>query len=50
LEPCDTFSMESAEPVQTSLSLATWLWLLVPMLACVASSILTYVRAAMKRR
>lgn len=36
--------------MQSSLTLATWLWLLVPMLACVALSLLTYIGAATKRR
>ncbi len=36
--------------MHTSLTLATWLWLLVPMLTVVALSIVTYVGAAIRRR
>jgi hypothetical protein len=42
--------MESVATAQTSLTLATWLWLLVPMLACVGLSIVTYIGAAVRRR
>lgn len=42
--------MDGSANLQTSLTLATWLWLLVPMLGCVVLSIVTYAGAAYKRR
>ncbi len=42
--------MDAITASQTSLTLATWLWLLVPMLACVLLSIVTYAGAALKRQ
>lgn len=36
--------------MQASLTLATWLWLVVPMLMCVALSLATYLGSVAKRR
>lgn len=41
--------MDAASP-EGGLTLATWFWLLVPMLTCVALSIVTYAGAAAGRR
>lgn len=41
--------MDSASP-ETGLTLATWFWLLAPMLACVALSVLTWAGAGASRR
>lgn len=41
--------MDAASP-NAGLTLATWLWLLVPMLSCVMLSIVTWARAATRRR
>jgi heme/copper-type cytochrome/quinol oxidase subunit 2 len=42
--------MDAAASPQAGLTLATWFWLLVPMLVCVVMSIATYFAAAAKRR
>ncbi len=41
--------MEAALP-ETGLTLATWFWLLAPMLGCVALSVLTWAGARARRR
>jgi|APTNR8051073442_1049403.scaffolds.fasta_scaffold03280_3 hypothetical protein len=41
--------MDAASP-EAGLTLATWLWLLVPMLSCVILSIVTWATAATRRR
>lgn len=41
--------MDATTVSQPSLTLATWLWLLVPMLSCVVLSVVTYAGAALKR-
>ncbi|MGZ9034863.1 MAG: hypothetical protein ACXW25_10725 [Rhodospirillales bacterium] len=45
----DVTIMDAASP-EGGLTLATWFWLLVPMLTCVALSIVTYAAAAARRR
>ena len=42
--------MDDAAAAQGGLTLATWFWLLVPMLSCVVFAIATWIGAVLGRR